>query len=297
MFRSKLYACAAALLLTAALGACSSSRHAANAGNGEWPQPRQTAPTGPSRGAVAPLSFPVVDSLAATYLPWNDLYMPFNLKLSRPLSVSCSGRATMVRDSEILLSLRVLGIEMAQIYFNTDSVWIVDKLHKLYCSVPLEKLSGTAGFTVGDIQSAMLGRAFYPGVGTLNDDSRYTDKMFSLDMRGDTLLLLPRRVPSGTSWHLNVVNPGPRLQGIEVELPGSAAFAVAYDGIDNTPAGAVASQVSVAGNAGKTHLDARVTWNPSKARWNENRSTGWQLPRGYRRIGVAEAIKALGLKQ
>lgn len=90
---------------------------------------------------------------------WTCVYMPVNLDLEKPLSLSASGRATMVRDSLIHISVRFIGMEVAVIHANTDSVYIVDKYHKKYMAEPLSALLGkySKKLTLGDLQDMMLG--------------------------------------------------------------------------------------------------------------------------------------------
>lgn len=101
-------------------------------------------------------------AVAETTLPamqeWNDIYMPFTMRLSRPVSLSFSGRATMVRDRSILLSMRMLGIEVAQVYLDADSTWVVDKFHKVVCVEPTSRITGSRGLTVANLQDMMIGR-------------------------------------------------------------------------------------------------------------------------------------------
>lgn len=113
----------------AALGSCSASRKAAAAA--ESPQPEG----------------------------WHILYAPVKISVQQPVALSSSGRATMVRDSLVHISLRILGMEIAQLRATTDSVWVVDKYHKIYSSMPLAGLSAATGLSLADVQNLLLGRA------------------------------------------------------------------------------------------------------------------------------------------
>lgn len=65
----------------------------------------------------------------------------------------------MVRDSLIHLSLRVFGMEVAQLRATADSAWLVDRYHKMYTSVPLRSVLGSRGLTLGAAQDLLLGQA------------------------------------------------------------------------------------------------------------------------------------------
>lgn len=93
---------------------------------------------------------------------WHDVYLPVKVSLLQPASMSLSGRATMVRDSAVFVSMRVLGMEVATLYADRDSVIVLDKFHKYVYSEPLSAVTSRAGLTLGDIQEILLGRQELP---------------------------------------------------------------------------------------------------------------------------------------
>lgn len=121
------------IITLGALGACSSSRRA--------PAPAGNVPA---------------DTV------WHTLYAPVKVNVSSPMSLGASGRATMVRDSLVHLSLRFFGMEVAQVRADRDSAWLVDKYHKIYTSMPLAGLTASSGLTLADVQDLLLGQAFLP---------------------------------------------------------------------------------------------------------------------------------------
>ncbi|MDE6395941.1 MAG: DUF4292 domain-containing protein, partial [Muribaculaceae bacterium] len=82
-----------------------------------------------------------------------------SLDLEKPLSMSASGRATMIRDSLVHISIRFIGMEVGVVRATPDSVFLVDKYHKIYFAEPLSTLLGSRGkdLTLGDLQDMMLG--------------------------------------------------------------------------------------------------------------------------------------------
>lgn len=94
---------------------------------------------------------------SASKAEWQDLRMPVRVALSEPMSFSMSGNATMLRDSIINISMRVIGMEVAVIQLNTDSMYIVDKFHKYYFAEPLSAVLGSHIMPVADIQDIILG--------------------------------------------------------------------------------------------------------------------------------------------
>lgn len=88
---------------------------------------------------------------------WHDVYMPVKVKLNSPMSMSLSGRATIVRDSLVNISMRVLGMEVAVVNMTSDSLIMVDKYHKYLFAESLGKIMGSHKLSLGDIQDIMLG--------------------------------------------------------------------------------------------------------------------------------------------
>lgn len=90
---------------------------------------------------------------------WHDLYVPVKVRITSPMQLSLSGRATMVRDSVIHISMRVFGMEMAVANVTPDSVTIIDKYHRSYFAESTKKLLGSHEMTIGEMQDVLLGTA------------------------------------------------------------------------------------------------------------------------------------------
>jgi len=242
------------------------------------------------RPGVAALLNPEANTLADTYLPWTTLYVPFNLRLSKPVGFNISGRATMVRDKAVQLSMRMLGMEVAVAYITPDSAKIVDKFHKYIVSVPFSAIASKTKLSVGDLQDILLGRAFYPGSGTIKRGE--ADSQFSINRDGDNLILTPRRVPAGASWYFTVA-PGPELRRISVKPEGLDAFIVSFGDIVSTVAGSVASTVEADGKFRSKELEASVSWNMDKAKWNEERTVEVPDYSNYKHLSISDLINVL----
>lgn len=134
-FRSMITILAACLALNVTVTSCHSSRKAAAATT-------QTA---------------IRNQPADT---WTNVYMPVSLSLDKPIDMSFSGRATLAHNQYIHLSLQFIGMEVAFIHANNDSVFFVDKYHKYYLAEPLSTVLGQNynHLTLGDIQRIILGQ-------------------------------------------------------------------------------------------------------------------------------------------
>lgn len=70
--------------------------------------------------------------------------------------MSISGRVTMIRDRSIYMSLRMIGMEVATVYVNTDSIFATEKLHKQMLASDFDKTLG-GKLSVGELQGLLLG--------------------------------------------------------------------------------------------------------------------------------------------
>lgn len=266
-------------LTVAATAACSSHRNGGEAA-------QQSRP-----GKVAAMPVGEVAALANTYKPWTSLYAPFSMRLSKPMNFSFSGRATMERDKAILLSLRILGMEVGSVYIDNDSAFVADKFHRYLVAVPFSAVSARTQLTLPDLQSLLLGQAFFPGKGTI-DTSKGAAQQFSPAHNGELTILTPRRMPEGATWYFTV-DASPALTKLTVEPDGLDEFTVTFSDIAESLAGSVASDVRVQGAFKGKQLDATVEWNMGKAQWNGNRTCTKPDYSGYRRLSIAELLAAL----
>ena len=268
----------AAALILASTAACSSHR---NAGDAQSSRP----------GKVAAMPVSEVAALADTYKPWTSLYAPFSMRLSKPVSFSFSGRATMERDKAILLSLRLLGMEVGSVYIDNDSAFVADKFRRYLVAVPFSAVSARTQLTLPDLQSLLLGRAFFPGSGTI-DSGKGAAQQFSPARNGELTILTPRRMPEGATWYFTI-DASPALTKLTVEPDGMDEFTVTFSDIVESIAGSVASDIRAQGTFKGKQLDASIEWNMGKAQWNGNRSCDKPDYSGYRRLTIAELLGAL----
>jgi len=243
---------------------------------------------------TAKVEAPKISELSNTYKDWTTFYAPFSIRISHPVSFSFSGRATMVKDKTVNMSLRVLGMEVGVIYIDADSAIVVDKFHKYYVSLPISSVTARTSITLSDIQSIMLGQAIYPGKGSLSKIND-VESLFSSAEQGDNLILTPRRSPKGVTWYLTL-DPGPVLRQIAVEPDGLKPFNATFRDIVSSMAGPVASEISITGTLGKKELNAEMEWTMNRAEWNTGREASKPSTKGYKRLEAADFIKAMSAK-
>lgn len=89
---------------------------------------------------------------------WQNVYMPVKVELLQPQKFSISGRATMVADKYMLISLRFFGMEVGQIYVDTDSATVALRQPQKIClQQPVAAAMAVTGVSLSDVQEALLG--------------------------------------------------------------------------------------------------------------------------------------------
>lgn len=266
----------AAIISVAALTGCRASRSAAISGTGD-----ATEMTLAERAR----------DVAAANLPWTQLNLPIKIAVKSPQKISLSGRIYMRRDRDIYITLRVLGMEVANMYVNSDSVYAADKLHKYYIAEPIKDIFAGASLSIGDIQDALLGRPFINGRGNL------TDKMLSgvtlTDTPDNQWIMTPRsRINGKIEYQFKFSKESNALMSL-VFNTGSKFYGCTYSSPAEIDGSRFMERIAIATKVGKTPIDATITFDFNKVKWEVPSSARWRNPSGYKRITPAALAKSL----
>lgn len=266
----------AVIISAAALTGCRASRSAAISGTGD-----ATEMTLAERAR----------DVAAANLPWTQLNLPVKIAVKSPQKISLSGRIYMRRDRDIFITLRVLGMEVANMYVNSDSVYAADKLHKYYIAEPIKDIFAGASLSIGDIQDALLGRPFINNRGTL------TDKMLSgvtlTDSPDNQWIMTPRsRINGKIEYQFKFSKESNALMSL-VFNTGSKLYGCTYSSPAEIDGSRFMERIAIATKVGKTAIDATITFDFNKVKWEVPSSARWRNPSGYKRITPAALAKSL----
>lgn len=279
----------AALALT--LGACSTQRRSADTTQTVTPTDAVQTPAAQTPPGSEPHAR--FAAMTAAYGLWQDVQMPVRATIRSPFSISASGRLTMVQGKLIHISVRLLGMEVAVMQVTPDSVFVVDKFHRYLIAEPTEKLTARTGLTVGDMQNALLGRAFLPGQGaaTASMSSRLT-----LGEEDGMLSIAPADAPAGYTWrmHAATLDDGRvALADLIVSVDGQAPATAAYTpAAQLSPIGAIATAVDLRASVAGKKIDARLSYTADQARWNTGTTPSLPSLRGYTRVSAATLLKS-----
>lgn len=228
---------------------------------------------------------------------WTSLYLPVKVSVSGPASVSLSGRATLIRDKEVYISFRMIGMEVASVYLNQDSVYLVDKYHRMMFAESVESVARNCDLNISNIQDVLLGVPTVPGWKGL---SREAVGMFSVSQAPGTLgdmMYVAESDIDGVSYSYSYVltafNDAIAVSLLSLEPHGGRAVVCMYGDPVLTPAGVMESRARVRASAGKSDVNVEIDWNFGSAEWNTSRTVTWKRPRGYKEINAEMLLKML----
>ena len=138
-------------------------------------------------------------NICSQYGDWTDVSMPVKIELQAPKRFSVSGKASMVRGKSLDFSLRFLGMEVASLKADRDSVYVLYKLEKIAFAESIARISEAYGFDLEDLQCLLLGRMFVPGKGQA-PVSAAASFLCSLASDGAKWYAEPKKQTRGAHW-------------------------------------------------------------------------------------------------
>lgn len=196
-----------------------------------------------------------------SFRPWTWAYIPGNISISEPASLSASARLTMQRDSMIHISLRILGMEVAVLYADADSIYAVDKFHKYYIAESLDRIIAGSGLTLGTVQDILLGQALPPAKGR-------------------------------SAWAATLADG--TISALDFDLHSDdTTLRCVYPAHEESPAGPVASSVEILGTKNSRKVAASMRMNIGSAKWDAQRPVNFSAPKGYKKIDFDTLLKTL----
>lgn len=208
------------------------------------------------------------------------------LKTSGSLSVKGGGKSfssamqvRMVRDEVIYISLRpLLGIEAGRLVIKGDSLFVINKLQKLYMAEKVSLLTAGVPATVGMMQDLFLGRAHIMGQGSLNA-SRQGQVEVVVD--GSKRIVKPKAQPRDFSYAF-AYDEDKHILSLDVKLAkGDAAYSMTYGDVRRTLAGSIAHSIKF--NTDVKGKPVGLEMDYDQIIWNEAVDTQFSVPANYKR--------------
>lgn len=225
----------------------------------------------------------------AGYQPWEEINLPVKVAVKEPTKVSVSGRIYMRRDKDIYITLRVLGMEVANMYVNADSVFVTDKLHKYYIAESISDIFAGASLTIGDIQDALLGRAFVNNRGTLSDN--LIKDVTIAQEEDNTWTITPRsRINNKIEYQFRFDDSDNSLLSLVFNVAGKL-YGCSYSSPVTVDNNRFMEKLEVKATVGKKNIDATLSFDFDKVKWEVPSSARWRLNDSYKRLTPQALIK------
>ena len=230
-------------------------------------------------------------AVAAGNTPWTEMNVPVKVALRSPMKLSVSGRVYMRRGKDIYMSLRVFGMEVANMYVNHDSVFVADKYHKYYIAEPIGSVFAGASLTIGDIQDALLGRVFVNGRGAYDDSMM---KLVTLSPASEGTWSIMRRSKIGHATYSFMLSDADNAVTALIIDTGKKTYGCSYARPVTVDGGRFMEQLDIRAKVESKEIDATLTYDFDRVKWEVPSSARWRTPgSNYRRLDPRSIAKSL----
>lgn len=170
---------------------------------------------------------PVLEDIVNSYMPWHSAEFNGRLKYDK-LPLSPTIKMYMVRDSLLQISVRApLMGEVGRLNLTKDEITVVNKLKRVYCKEPTQKLLDIYPGVIGDLQSLFLARVVLLGEGEMNRDNAVRFEVEE-DREGGWMLI-PETGEQVVKFNYGyIVSGNGRTSAFVAAMPGEATLELKY---------------------------------------------------------------------
>lgn len=219
---------------------------------------------------------------------WQVMKIPVNMILKKPMSAKIGGTMTLVRGSEVRLSLRFLGMEVAAASITGDSLRAYLKVQKVYFAESLDKVLGGFPATIDNLQSLLLARIFE--LGKISPDLRGCS--ISLEDGDRNYVVTPPLVTSGAGYRFTAEVADNHLSSLEIFSSRKHKAGVTYDYPRNQEDG-IPDKVAISGSLSGKSLEAEIDYSVSGIDRSASAPKTFEIPRGYSKVSSSALLKLL----
>lgn len=203
-----------------------------------------------------------------TYSDWTTLSCPAKMRIESPVVFSFSGKLYMNRENVIHMSMRLLGMEFGVVRAERDSVFCIDKLHRVVVAESMERVTTMTGLTMGQLQDVLMGRWIAP------------DKPDGCKL-------------AGNEYGYVIDESVDQLSSIKVKLPTGKSVECSYSDWENCRLGFMPEQLASGLQLAGRTFAAKLIYTPGSANVDRDDMPSFKLPGNYRRVTVAEFLTTM----
>lgn len=234
-------------------------------------------------------------ALVDDYPEWSQVRLPIRVSIDGAASFSLSGRATIIRNEAISISFRMIGMEVAKAYIDSDSVLIADKYHKVLFAESVAKVSKSTGVILANIQDILLGIPAIVGATSLSESGVKALKVDPLfPATGQNEYLVSASGKFDYSYIAAFIGESINIRELAIAPSGRPSFVCQYSEAAHTPAGMLNASARIDTEINGKPLKAEVKWDFDKAEWNGQYTAERVRTKGYRVINATDILKLAG---
>lgn len=272
MKTNKIFTTALLLCLMICLGGCASKKSVAGGTT------VATAPATDSRTVL------LQDALQK-YTDWNTVQLSGKIHLES-LPVSPSVKIYMKRGEQLTISASAILVgEVFRAELSKDSLFIVNKIKKVYCKEGGEKLRQIYPTLCEELQSLLLGRMIVPGNGVL---SAANISKVNVEMENEVRKVIPNlgEFPIEVDAFYLLAKDG-RLSDLIVEGDaGKRLFSMNYQWKGNG-----GSDITAEVKRKNKPMEVEISLDAPK--WGASPLSPYKLGKGYKQVGIQEFFKSI----
>lgn len=204
---------------------------------------------------------------------------------------SLNGKLNIEHGKRLCMTATVMGIEVARVEANQETVYIVDKFDKVYAEISIAEAAAHLGLQdeakLETIEALLLGRIYLPGKG----EAKASDfKSFVWDAADDNLVSgLYVAQQYNLTYLLNAEN---ELYRTEVEVPSKAMTCTwSYSDMQQAGNGKMPATETLCGKSATLDISAQITLGSptiSKKGW-----TSFSPTSSYKKVSVHDLFQMI----
>lgn len=222
----------------------------------------------------------LVSDALERYTDWKTAQINGKLKM-KSLPVSPSLRIYMKKGEELEISASAILVgEVFRFRLDRDSIFIVNKLKKIYCRESAEKLRDAYPTVCEELQSILLGRMVVPGCGTLSENN--IDKVAISIVNGMRKVSPDMSdLPVDIFFNYLLDNSG---EVVKAEVLSESKKTIVDIGYEHEGSGGV--EIDVTAYLNRNPINVLISLE--KPKWGATPLQPIKLGKGYERVGIKD---------
>lgn len=232
------------------------------------------------------------DRTVDAYRPWQTFVANGHIDINAGHQLGSNVQVKMVRGKSIFISLRpMLGIEIGKLLVTNDSIFITDKVNKVFVADDISKFTLGLPLGISMLQDIVLNRPFSLRGGTLTSSDHRSVTLAKADTGAGWTATPSDQLP-GITYSFNF-NDRNRLTRLAVKPKVGKAVNVDYSDFFDLPQGTLAGNVSFDASIMGTAVAFAIDYDHGSVRWDTPVNNDKATRSTYRRVSLVEYLRII----